>query len=168
MQLCNSEALLHLRGKTKILYLWVLTNHRSTPQWHQQHIYMCYLRQSISCCSIEILMSVLLTLTQAASITIVGYFDPPACKADELLQAANAFIKNDSPQRFGQERGLGSGVAKEDEDRFSQKWASPHHACALQLRAAGWTHAMCQQQSPKSFRCRSILTLHSKIILQSP
>ncbi|XP_024392685.1 uncharacterized protein [Physcomitrium patens] len=47
-----------------------------------------------------------------------------ARKADELLQAADDFIKNDSPQRFGPERGLGNGVAKEDEDRFSQKAGS--------------------------------------------
>lgn len=44
-----------------------------------------------------------------------------ARKADELLQGADALIKNDSPQRFGPERGFGNGTAKEDEDRFSQK-----------------------------------------------
>lgn len=47
-----------------------------------------------------------------------------ARKADELLQNADAFIKNDSPQRFGPERGFGNGTAKEDEDRFSQKAGS--------------------------------------------
>ena len=42
-----------------------------------------------------------------------------ARKADELLQGADALIKNDSPQRFGPDRGL--EAAKEDVDRFSQK-----------------------------------------------
>nr|PNR57969.1 hypothetical protein PHYPA_004963 [Physcomitrium patens] len=41
-----------------------------------------------------------------------------ARKADELLQAADDFIKNDYPQRFGPERDFGNGLAKEDEDRF--------------------------------------------------
>jgi hypothetical protein len=47
-----------------------------------------------------------------------------ARKADELLQGADAFIKNDSPPRFGPERGFGNGTAPEDEDRFSQKAGS--------------------------------------------
>jgi hypothetical protein len=47
-----------------------------------------------------------------------------ARKADELLQGADALIKNDSPQRFGPERGFGNGTAPEDEDRFSQKAGS--------------------------------------------
>lgn len=47
-----------------------------------------------------------------------------ARKADELLQGADAFIKNDSPPRFGPARGLGNGTAAEDEDRFSQKAGS--------------------------------------------
>jgi hypothetical protein len=42
-----------------------------------------------------------------------------ARKADELLQGADALIKNDSPQRLGPDRGL--EAAKEDVDRFSQK-----------------------------------------------
>ena len=44
-----------------------------------------------------------------------------ARKADELLQGADALIKNDSPQRFGPERGFGNGTDKADEDRFSRK-----------------------------------------------
>ncbi|KAG0620791.1 hypothetical protein M758_4G244500 [Ceratodon purpureus] len=47
-----------------------------------------------------------------------------ARKADELLQGADALIKNDSPQRFGPERGFGNGTDKADEDRFSQKAGS--------------------------------------------
>lgn len=47
-----------------------------------------------------------------------------ARKADQLLQGADALIKNDSPQRFGPERGFGNGTDKADEDRFSQKWVS--------------------------------------------
>jgi hypothetical protein len=47
-----------------------------------------------------------------------------ARKADELLQGADALIKNDSPQRFGPERGFGNGTAAEDIDRFSQKAGS--------------------------------------------
>jgi hypothetical protein len=47
-----------------------------------------------------------------------------ARKADELLQGADALIKNDSPQRFGPERGFGNGTAPEDESRFSQKAGS--------------------------------------------
>jgi len=44
-----------------------------------------------------------------------------ARKADELLQGADALIKNDSPQRYGPERGFGNGTSPEDIDRFSQK-----------------------------------------------
>jgi hypothetical protein len=44
-----------------------------------------------------------------------------ARKADELLQGADALIKNDSPQRFGPERGFGNGTSAEDIDRFSRK-----------------------------------------------
>jgi len=47
-----------------------------------------------------------------------------ARKADELLQGADALIKNDSPQRFGPERGFGNGTSAEDVDRFSQKAGS--------------------------------------------
>jgi hypothetical protein len=50
--------------------------------------------------------------------------DRTARKADELLQGADALIKNDSPQRFGPERGFGNGTDKADEDRFSQKAGS--------------------------------------------
>ena len=44
-----------------------------------------------------------------------------ARKADELLQGADSLIKNDSPLRFGPERGFGNGTDKADEDRFSRK-----------------------------------------------
>lgn len=47
-----------------------------------------------------------------------------ARKADELLQGADALIKNDSPQRFGPERGFGNGTDPADEDRFSRKAGS--------------------------------------------
>lgn len=47
--------------------------------------------------------------------------DRTARKADELLEQADALVKNDSPQRFGPEQGFGNGTDKADEDRFSQK-----------------------------------------------
>lgn len=47
-----------------------------------------------------------------------------ARKADELLQGADALIKEDSPQRFGPEQGFGNGTSPADVDRFSQKAGS--------------------------------------------
>lgn len=47
--------------------------------------------------------------------------DRTARKADELLEQADALVRNDSPQRFGPEQGFGTGTDKADEDRFSQK-----------------------------------------------
>lgn len=43
-------------------------------------------------------------------------------KANELLQGADELIKNDSPQRFGPQQGLGFG--SDDSDRFSRQAGS--------------------------------------------
>lgn len=53
-----------------------------------------------------------------------GGAERTARKADQLLQGADSLIKNDSPQRFGPERGFGNGTSPEDIARFSQKAGS--------------------------------------------
>jgi hypothetical protein len=92
-------------------------------------ILVMWLQENTASVSKQVLSSV---LAAGLAITIAGSAfaasgpggdgaERTARKADQLLQGADSLIKNDSPQRFGPERGFGNGTSAEDIARFSQK-----------------------------------------------